>query len=404
VVLALLISLCSAGFQDWSYIFIANGTQAETTSPGTCTVNAAYTDATMTLTGTFTCTGLEGNVTAAHIHYCDSYSITTNSCPSSLIGDCPLVVNTDGASGTFNCVFKDYFSLTYICGDHTYWNFHTTAYPAGEARSNIVNMEPMCNVKGGVTLGSTVSVVGSAPSTGIMVPSFYIGILATTVTGTGGGYIYLSWDSVNQTLTVSGCFYGLTSNILSLYFNYPGDATYFIYLTADYEIPSGYPFTLTYSPSEWDLAKIISAYTTVAINTVNNNGELTVACIANNFPVSTAPCYPYTIAAPPTTALSCNVGLDGYTSVTTCGTGQVCGTDSVGDKYCAVPNIDCYKCTCGSVASVPSGYYVCCDTSLCNVGSFGPLGCITPSTGSGAGISFGFLVTLFVAVLMKWFN
>jgi len=402
VVLALLISLCS-GFQDWSYIFIANGTQAETLSPGTCTVNAAYTDATKTLTGTFTCTGLEGNITAAHIHYCDTYSITTNSCPSSLIADCPLVPNADGASGTFNCVFKDYSSLTFICGDHTYWNFHTTAYAAGEVRSNIVNMEPMCNVKGGVTLDSTVSVVGIAPTTGIMVPNFYIGILATTVTGTGGGYIFLSWDSVNQTLTVSGCFYGITSDITSLYFNYPGDATYFIYLYADFDIPSGYPFTLTYDPSDWDLAKIISGFTTVAINTVNNNGELTVACIANNYPTSTAPCNPYTVAAP-TTAISCNVGLDGYTSVTTCAAGEVCGIDSVGEKYCAVPNLDCYTCTCsGGVSTVPSGYYVCCNTALCNVGSFGPLGCTTPSSGAGS-ISFGFLVALFVAVFMKWFN
>jgi len=402
VVLALLISLCSAGFQDWSYIFIANGTQAETLSPGTCTVNAAYTDATMTLTGTFTCTGLEGNLTYAHIHYCDPGSITTNSCPSSLIGDCPLVVNTDGASGTFNCVFTNYSSLTYICGDHCYWNFHTLAYSAGEVRSNIVNMEPRCNVKGGVTLDSTVSVVGNAPSTGIMVPNFYIGILATTVTGTGGGYIFISWDSVNQTLTVSGCFYGLTSDIYSLYFNYPGDISYFIYLSGDYDIPSGYPFTLTYVPTDRDLAKIISASATVAINTVLNSGELTVACIANNFPTSTAPCNPYTAAAP-TTAISCYESFAGETSATPCAAGEVCGIDSVGDKYCALPN-DCYTCTCsGGVSTVPTGSYVCCNTALCNVGSFGPIGCTTPSSGAGS-ISFGFLVTLFVAVFMKWFN
>jgi len=403
VVLALLISLCSAGFQDWSYIFIANGTQAETTSPGTCTVTATYTDASMTLSGTWTCTGLEANLTAAHIHYCPDYSITEDSCPSTLLTDCPLTVGADGASGTFNCVFKDYTSMDAICGDNCYWNFHSDAYPSGEVRANIVNTAPMCNIKGGLALDGSVVVVGTAPSSGIQLADFFVGYVATATTGTGGGYVTVSWH--NQTLIISGCFYGITSSISSIYFNYPGDIYQFIDLSPFYDIPTGYPFTFHYVPtSDWDMGKLCSGLATVAVNTVNNNGELTIAITSSGFPASAASCSPFT-STPPTTAISCYYGTSASQYTYSCtAVGQVCGITSSGVKSCIPPTDVCYSCVCNvDTTGLTSGYYACCDSNNCNGGSFSALGC-SLTIGSASGISVGFLVTLFVAVFMKWFN
>jgi hypothetical protein len=407
-VLALLISLCS-GYQDFSYSCVANGTQAQVTGPtGTCTVTATYTDATKTLAGTFTCTGLTGNLTAAHIHICDSYSITGDSCPTSILTDCPLNLNADMASGNFNCMFADYYSMNAICADECYFNFHTEANAGGEARCNIINMGPTCNVAGAFSIDGSVVSVGPAPATGLaLLPNFYVGEWATPTTGTGSGYIIVSWDSVNQTVTVSGDFTGLTSDVVSIDLNYPGDGVPFITFTSYYNFPSDYPFTFTYPIySVWDLAKIASALTSVVVNTVNNpNGELTIAITATNFPASAAPCVPYAISAP-TTTLSCNVGDSTYSTSLPCTAGYVCGISVAGVYVCTPPTDLCYNCGCNGVSTVPNSLFVCCNKDNCNLGSAASLSCVTPTPGgSGAGfIPVGFLVTLFVAVFMKWFN
>jgi hypothetical protein len=369
------ITAANAGYQDFMMTYIANGTQADTTSPGICTVIATYTDASMTLSGTWTCTGLEANLTMAHIHYCPDYDITEENCPSTLLTDCPLTVGADGTSGSFNCVFKDYTSMDAICGDNCYWNFHTDAYPSGEVRSNIVNTAPMCNVKGGIVIDGTVTSIGSAPTTGIQIADFYVGFFATAATGTGGGYIIISWH--NQTLIISGCFYGITSAVDSIYFNYPGDYTDFIDLSPFYSIPIGYPFTFHYVPSTaWDMGKLTSGMTQVAVNTASNNGELTVSITSSGFPASAASCAPYTITAP-TTALTCYYtdGVIADYSYTCTNVGDVCGITSAGVKGCITPVDVCYSCTCNVVS--PTGFtgYACCNTNNCNVGTFSALGC-----------------------------
>jgi len=298
-------------------------------------------------------------------------------------------------------MFADYSSMNAICADECYFNFHTDANPGGEVRCNIINMGPTCNIKGAFSIDSTVVSVGPAPTTGLaLVPDFYVGFWVT-----GGGYIIFSWDSVNQTITVSGCFFGLTSDVTTIDLNYPGDGVAFISFTPYNNFPSGYPFTFTYSIySVWDLSKLTSALTTVAVNTVNNpTGELTIAITATGYPSSASPCVPYSVA-PPTTTLNCNVGVSGEFTSTPCSAGYLCGISAAGVYVCTPPTNLCYNCGCNGVSTLGS-FFVCCNTNNCNVGSASTLSCVTPAPSSGAGfISVGFLVTLFVAVFMKWFN
>jgi len=412
-VLALLISLCSASGAPGNLAFtsVANNTQAygaSYTSPGVCTATVTYTASTMTLAGTFTCVGLLGNLTAAHIHNCGTTydTITYNDCPTSLITDCPLTINADLMSGSFNCVFTNTNSMTAICNDQCYFNYHTEYDASGEARANLVNMRPMCYATG-FAIGSGVVTVGTAVSTlAIPVPDFYVGWWATALSGTGGGYVICSWDSTNQTLTVSGCFYGLTGDITGFYFSYPGELeTYFLEVSY-YTFPSGCPFSFRFQPDQWGIAKLISAMATVEVDTsANPNGELSVACIGSNFPTSSAPCTPYT-GSIPSTAINC---YDGYGSTVIsygCSQGEVCGIDSTGTKSCISPDLVCYTCGCNvDQSGLASTDFVCCNSNLCNSGTFAGLSCLSPPPSTGAGsISVGFLVTLVVAVFMKWFN
>jgi len=195
--------------------------------------------------------------------------------------------------------------------------------------------------------------------------------------------------------------------VTTIALNYPGDGFAFISFTPYNNFPSGYPFTFTYSIySVWDLSKITSALTSVVVNTVNNpSGELNIAITATDFPASASPCFPYAVA-PPTTTLNCNVGdSTSSTSLACTDASYVCGISvSTGLYSCIPPTNECYNCGCNGVSTIPSGY-VCCNTNNCNLGTAATLSCTTPTPSSGAGfISVGFLVTLFVAVFMKWFN
>jgi len=145
VVLALLFSVCVA-VVDFTYSSVANSTQCYNTyypdSPGTCTMDLTYTSASNTLAGTFSCTGLKGNITAAHFHDVGTTSsITYNT--GNVIADCPITVNADGVSGSCSCKFADMTTMNALCADQLYINYHSTYDSLGEVRGNNVNMAPI---------------------------------------------------------------------------------------------------------------------------------------------------------------------------------------------------------------------------------------------------------------------
>jgi hypothetical protein len=406
VVLTLLLSLCTA-YEDWTLDSIANATQSEgyyPDSPGTCTISQTYTSADNTLAGTFTCTGLKANLTGVHIHdVTKSYTVTTNT--GAVLTDCPIMINADAASGTFTCAFKDTLTMDAICNDQCYWNFHTDYDTLGEVRANLVNMRPLCNVKGGVALNGEAVTVGSAPSTGIEVADFYAGFIATTTVGTGGGYVYISWDSVAQVVTVSGCTYGLTSDVYDIYMYYTDDdSSSYFYTVATSTFPSGRPFSFRsyYSLSDWDVAKMTSGKAYIVLETYTNTaGELQFDLNSDDFPAFDTSCRPYTgLKYDSTAVLTCQYGSDSYSTEYDCSAGYFCSISSLDTKSCTSLEY-CYECDCGaSDTDLPLSGYACCDFSNCNKLSLAFIGCI-----SGAeSISSGLLVSLFVALFMKWFN
>jgi len=409
--ITLLFSLCTA-YEDWTLVSFANSTQSlgyYSDSPGNCTVTSTYTASTNTLAGSFTCVGLKSNVTSAHIHdVTSSYSVTTTT--GALFADCPITINTDGVSGSFSCAFKDNVIIDAICNDQCYWNFHTDADAQGEVRSNMVNMRPLCNVKGGVPLDGVVVTVGTAPATGIRVADFYVGYIGTTLAGTGGGYAYVSWDSVAQVLTVSGCFYGLTSEVDYIYLYYKDDEGSSFYTISIATFPSGRPFSFRTSYfTEWNLAKITSGEAYILLETYDNSaGEIQFDISSTTFPSFDSKCYPATgLKFDDTVTLKCQYGSSTYSYESTCSAGDFCSvseTAGIDTKSCSSLNY-CYQCGCGAEeADLPtSGAQVCCDLDNCNTLSLALIGCI-PGTGGAETISSALLVSLFVALFMKWFN
>jgi hypothetical protein len=406
-VLALLLSLCS-GFVDFTLTSTANATQSlgyTNDSPGNCVVTQKYDSASNTLSGSFTCTKLNGNVTSVHIHDVGTYSSVADT-TGSVLADCPITVNADAVSGSFSCVFADKISITAICNDQCYWNFHTLYDSLGEVRANLVAMAQLCNVAGGITLDGSVTSVGSAPTTGIEVPNFYVGYFATALKGTGGGYLYVSWDSAAQVATIAGNTWGLTGPIEYIYAYFPNDAGSSFYTFTSYSIPTGRPFSYKTSYlTDWNLARIMSGTSYISIQTTANpTGELQVTLDATNYPSFSGNCVPYTsLKYDATKVLTCQYGSTSYSIDSTCSAGYFCSISSSDVKYCS--SLDyCYNCACGSTSSdLPLAGSACCDSTNCNSFSLAVLNCLTPANGAGS-ISVGLMVSIFVAVFMKWFN
>jgi len=416
IVLALLFSLCCAAYQDFTYTSVANSTQCYSTyypdSPGTCTFDLTYTSADTTLKGTFTCTNLKGNVSAAHFHDVGTTSSLTYN-TGSVITDCVITVNADMVSGSCNCVFTTTTTMDALCADQLYLNYHTAYDSLGEVRSNLVSMAPLCHVKGGVALDGTVVIVTDAPTTGVTVDSFYIGgQISETV---GGGYFYVSWIASTQTVIVSGILYGQPSSISTIYIYYPLDGSSSLGLYSYYTFPSDCPFSFkSYSISLWTLAKLASGLATINVTLTDGTMVSYSITSSKNFPQDSSPCRPY-VSAKLSSSLTCQ---NGYTSTgfATSPSDYDC-TDIT--YYCGVyPYSDynsltctyysnCYECDCtASESDLPLGGAVCCDTTNCNLLGFSGVNCFTgqPPSGSAGNLSVGFLISLFVVVFMKWFN
>jgi hypothetical protein len=415
--LALLISLCCA-FEDVTFTDTANATQAYGgyygDSPGYCEATISWTESTMTIDGSVTCYNLKGNVTAMHIHDCGaSSSVTYNVGPD--LKDIVIPVPTDPTvfPWTFTAKLATKDSINAICNDQTYLNVHTTYDSAGEVRANFVNKKALCNIPKYAADG-TVYVYGATDGlTGVKLPDFCIGgLFGTATVGTGNCEFQICWEQATAILTVSGNCYGLTSNVYGIYVNFPDDtSSYFIYLSG-YTFPQTCPFSFHYtSVSEWQLAKIISQKAYITIQTSDNtDGEIQVDVkpvdgATSGFPAWESACYPRT-GDLPEKALTCYNGYEGYEYTYDCSADQLCAiSDFAGDEYktCSTWGY-CYTCDCGAdiATDLPASGYACCSTSYCNVVSLSVLFCLD---GNGSSlIPGGLLVTIFVALLTKWFN
>jgi len=414
IVLALLFSLCTA-YQDFSFDSIANTTQAyganqDFASKANCVFTQTYTDADTTLKGTFTCTNLQGNVTMAHLHNVGSSTITYTS-GAAVVADCPVTINADQQSGSFTCIFPaGSTTMAAVCNDQCYWNVHTTFDPSGEVRSNLVSMAPICNIKGGVALDGVAVTFGADPTTGVLVKAFSIGFFFSAVSpAVGGGYLYVTWNPVTVELTFSGIFYDLADDVSTIYAYYPPQSTssYYLYIS-NYNLPTGCPFSFkSTSIDDWEIAKFVSGLVYITVKTLDGS-ELTLTVESDDFPKSTATCRPYTKALPSTT-LKCKSGYeDILISDTTCyDETYFCGIEDFAGEYkgCSYYS-SCYDCDCGADVDtdLPSSGYACCDIDYCNTVSIAVLNCLGPNTTGAGSISVGFLVSLFVALFMKWFN
>jgi hypothetical protein len=421
-VLAILISLCCAQL-DFTTTSTANATQASSgsytrDSTGSCDITLTYTAATTTLSGEITCTGLKGNLTAVHFHdVSSSYTVTYNT--GSVLDDISkIVIPADPTAFPIKfsiVVPATSTSIKSLCNDQVYSNFHTTYDPNGEVRANHVGMRAICYAEKYAADGNVYTYGPTDGLTGIAIPDFCLGgIQGTAKVGTGNCNIQVCWEQATSILTISGNCYGLTSDVYGIYVYYPNDDTsYFMYISG-YTFPQTCPFSFHYTGvTEWQLAKFISTVAYINFETsTNTNGEIEVTLVPSSasdtvFPTWKSVCYPRTDAGKlPETPLSCYYGVDSSQYSTDCtAADQLCGIYATagGEYKNCISWTYCYTCDCGADVDkdLPTYGYACCDVSLCNIVSVSTLFCIT---GGSSLIPGGLLVTLFVALLTKWFN
>jgi hypothetical protein len=112
----------------------ANSIKPTSASTATGTVTGTYDPTTNLLTYTLTYSGLTGPPTAGHFHYGDpkhtsSTFITFTNLPTTTSG----TITGSATLTTTSASQPDSFKL-----GHVYANIHTSQYPAGEIRANVV--------------------------------------------------------------------------------------------------------------------------------------------------------------------------------------------------------------------------------------------------------------------------
>jgi len=345
----------------------------------------------------------------------DGYSVTYNT--GGIVTECPITIDPVTGTGTVPCDFSAataVASLNSLCADNCYLNIHTSYEANGEVRSNFVGLTALCLIKDYVPEDGVVVVAGDAPDTGVMVASFCATFTATQksgVTGSNaGGYMTICWNSKKDTLTFSGIFYGIQSTIYGIYVTLTGESSYFGYLSSS-GFQSGTPFAFVEeNVNDWYLAKLTSLSAYITVDTSDYpDGELEIyiapADGKTGFPSNEAICRPNVPEIDDTRTLTCWYGIDSSQYEYTCSSGQFCSVyESSGYDYKSCTSVDyCYTCDCGAdyEAELPAFGAACCTTDYCNVGSLGVQFCLFSGAGS---IPAGLLVSLFVALLMKWFN
>jgi len=226
IVLALLFSLSSA-YVSFMHSVHANGTQVPNgygnTGAGYCDFSDSYDSVTNTYSGTFTCSGIL-NVTAAHVHSCDSITQFDYVYQKPYLYNCPVLdeckITTTATGGSWSCVFTNSSFMDAICNDQCYFNVHTDPYyfSNGEVRGNLVSMAPICNVATGVKLDGVAVVGGVAPDSGIQVPPFYYGsfLNPADAASTGNCFYIASFQPLYSVLIISGCCWGLPDDVYSV--------------------------------------------------------------------------------------------------------------------------------------------------------------------------------------------
>lgn len=130
---ALLLS-ASAGATTYNFHVYLNGAQEGVVTPATGDANLILDDVANTLDMSLTYTGLLTPLTNAHIHCC-----SLPPTPAGVIVPMVPPMTTGATSGVFNNVFNlTPTQVAQILSGGAYINLHTTGFPGGEIRGQIV--------------------------------------------------------------------------------------------------------------------------------------------------------------------------------------------------------------------------------------------------------------------------
>jgi len=170
-----------------------------------CVVTFSYTAATTTISGTLSCTGLSSAITQAHIHTTGDKEVCGNSAG---------VLVTLSAAGETTFTNLALTSLDSVCEGYTYINVHTTNFPNGEVRANLVDMFPTC-ATGQNSTQRAIAMATIFPDqlANSGVPGFVNSITCGT---TPSCTVQLSYDSQYDELYINGVCSGITGNVTTI--------------------------------------------------------------------------------------------------------------------------------------------------------------------------------------------
>jgi len=272
-------------------------------STGKCVVNLKYNStAPPTLSGSFTCTGLTGNITASHVHILDA-GVT-------LVAGTgvPLFVLTGAADPTQPVTFTDIpaADISGICTDRTYVNIHTKDNPGGEVRLNLAGFAPIC-ATGKPLLPQNygdLTPLGDVPPAG-QLPSWTLYVSLTS--GSGTCYTFLTYETGTPgSLNIAGECLGLSTGgkitSISLSQNYTTPVN--LDFVKGASIPSnGVPFSYTYVLTDTTVltqlcgTKGVAAGSRYTIEALTDQGEFVYGEVTFNTACPAATASP---TAPPT--------------------------------------------------------------------------------------------------------
>jgi len=210
--------------KDYSATYTATSldTVPPDSSTGSCVCSFSYNSSDSTISGTLTCTGLSSGTsfTSAHIHDFSG---------SETCGNTGGVLYTLGPTFTKAAIDTTVGYVEDLCYGYTYINVHTTAFPAGEVRINLVDLYANCKTGTSLTDRSTtapttfpytpvpsdgetpgfsnVFTCGTTPSCALSVAYeyddwLYVGGSCTGLTGNISSVIATSQDSDASTFTL----------------------------------------------------------------------------------------------------------------------------------------------------------------------------------------------------------
>jgi len=232
--------------QDYSatYTVTALDTVPPDSSTGSCVFAFTYHSNDSTISGTLTCTGLSSGTSflSAHIHDSTHFDVC---------GNTGNILYTLGPTFTNAALDTTVGFKEDLCYGYTYVNVHTTSFPAGEVRINLVDLYPNCKTGKSVdqrsTTGPETFPSPPTPSDG-ETPGFSNSFTCGTTPSCSLSVAYEYYDY----LYVGGSCTGLTGNISTVIATSqdPDASTYILYSYASsvYDpCPSNNHFATRYS-------------------------------------------------------------------------------------------------------------------------------------------------------------